>query len=403
MIKKLRQSELAIDTNVLIHNLSYLATLESFTILKSVVVELDRLKEVSAVSKRARAALRFLQENTEKFKFVDDKVLLGEAVDADNNLFAYAKKTKCIVATNDKTLQLLLTKEGLDFVSVVEHMDESYSGIIKIPETEDVYADEKAAITKFNLREGTYVIYGEGLYVIKNGKFVSIFQDGEAKHLEFKNLYVDKIKPRNLEQKFAFHALRDTSAKVVALIGGYGVGKTLLSFCYALEEVERGRAQKIVLIPNNSQSKDSMAFGYLPGDLEEKAGPLFASLGDILGDKMEIDRLINNQQLEVVPIGFARGRSFENSIVFVNEAQNLTLPQVLLILSRIGEGSKLIFDGDLKQTDQEIFARAPGLKAITQIADTSAADMFRLVTMQKVERGKTAQIADVLEKHLLKI
>ena len=120
------------------------------------------------------------------------------------------------------------------------------------------------------------------------------------------------------------------------------------------------------------------------------------SLVDIVGYD-EIEKRIQDGTLELMPISLARGRNLENAIVLVNEAQNLTEEHIKLLIGRIGENSKIIFDGDSHQADKAIFRNSNGLKLLYKIKDSSFADLFSVVKLVTIERSRTAQVSNFLD------
>ena len=108
--------------------------------------------------------------------------------------------------------------------------------------------------------------------------------------------------------------------------------------------------------------------------------------------------MMNTNQLEIVPINYIRGRSFKNSIVIVNEAQNLTEDHVKLLIARCGDGTRIFFDGDIKQADSAIFRNKNGLKLLTALSSSSIyADLFAMIKLTTIERSKTANAASFLD------
>jgi phosphate starvation-inducible PhoH-like protein len=168
----------------------------------------------------------------------------------------------------------------------------------------------------------------------------------------------DKRKPKgeikfklslNEEQKEAKQIILDNP--VVLIKGMAGSGKTLLACQIALDLVFKKEMDKII-ITRPTVSKEEI--GFLPGDLKEKMdpwlAPIYANLY-MLYDKDKIDKMVLENQIEIVPFAFMRGRTFPNSIVIVDECQNITHSQTEMMLGRLGKGGKMIFCGDLSQVD----------------------------------------------------
>lgn len=108
--------------------------------------------------------------------------------------------------------------------------------------------------------------------------------------------------------------------------------------------------------------------------------------------------MMNMNQLEIVPMNYIRGRSFKNTIIIVNEAQNLTEDHVKLLIARCGEGTRIFFDGDMKQVDSAIFRNKNGLKLLTSLSNSPVySDIFAMIKLTTIERSKTANAASYLD------
>ena len=155
---------------------------------------------------------------------------------------------------------------------------------------------------------------------------------------------------------------------------------------------------KIVYVPNNAYTANTNDLGALPGDLLDKTINQIGPLVDLIG----IDRIkdwINLEKLEVVPIQYIRGRSFTNSIIIVNEAQNLTEDHIKLLIGRVGEDSRIFLDGDQKQTDSNIFKNKNGLKLLLELRKSPIySKLFATVKLTTIERSLTAQASTYLDE-----
>jgi phosphate starvation-inducible PhoH-like protein len=175
---------------------------------------------------------------------------------------------------------------------------------------------------------------------------------------EAKQIFKEKRKPKNPitfkltlneEQKLAKQVILDSP--VTLLRGMAGSGKTLVACQVALDLVFKKDAERII-ITRPTVAKEEI--GFLPGDLKEKMdpwlAPIYANLY-MLYDKVKIDKMIQDNQIEIVPFAFMRGRTFPDAVVIVDECQNITHSQTEMILGRLGKGGKMIFCGDITQTD----------------------------------------------------
>lgn len=217
------------------------------------------------------------------------------------------------------------------------------------------------------------------------------------KYKKISNRFTGDIRPRNDQQRLAFDMLQNDDITVKMLAGTFGSGKTMLMVSSAIDMIEKHKFDKLIWIRNNIEVKNTKELGALPGTLLEKLGAAsFAGpLADHLGGESGLEYWIKNGQVEVAHLGFIRGRDYKNAILLVSEAENLTKEHIQLLLGRVGEGSMLWLDGDLKQTDEAVFENNSGMrKAISALTGDSH---FAYVYMPKTERSETAQLADLLD------
>lgn len=210
---------------------------------------------------------------------------------------------------------------------------------------------------------------------------------------------ISGIKPRNLEQTIAFDALLDETLDLVSMIGKSGVGKTILVLAAALELVlERQSYDRIVLMKSPvAVGKD---IGFLPGSVMEKILPHYQSYIDnlevLLGSRKEkpwniVEDLISIGKIEMVPPALLRGRSFNSAYIIIDEAQNLDHHEIKTIATRLGENSKLVVMGDIKQIDVRLDALSNGLTYLVEaFKDESCAAH---ITLSKGERSSFAELA----------
>ena len=171
-------------------------------------------------------------------------------------------------------------------------------------------------------------------------------------------IFTEKRRPKNPikfkinlndEQKAAKEVVLQTP--ITLLKGMAGSGKTLLACQIALDMLFKKDTEKIVITRPTVAREE---IGFLPGDIKEKLdpwlAPIYANLY-LLYDKEKIDKMITDGTIEIVPFAFMRGRTFPNNVVIVDECQNITHAQTELVLGRLGKGGKMMFCGDLSQTD----------------------------------------------------
>ncbi|MFO7844381.1 MAG: PhoH family protein [Bacteroidales bacterium] len=212
------------------------------------------------------------------------------------------------------------------------------------------------------------------------------------------------IDPRNAEQTFSLDALTRPKVQLIALTGKAGTGKTLLALAAALHQEKKFNqillARPIVPLANRD-------LGFLPGDVQEKISPYMQPLFDNLSviknqfksqskEYMAIEEMQKAEKLVISPLAYIRGRSLSNSFFIVDEAQNLTPHEVKTIITRAGEGTKMIFTGDIQQIDSPYLdMKSNGL---SYLADRmKGQDIFAHVNLVKGERSYLAELAsDIL-------
>lgn len=236
------------------------------------------------------------------------------------------------------------------------------------------------------------------------GEVIDKFKWDGTKLLPLKFKCIDndrfgKIKPINDEQYALFDLLQDESITVKEITGIAGSGKNYTAFTYALDCIDkwdRGRSpyKKIVMVRNNIEVKDTFNLGALPSGINEKLLPYAMPAVDLLGSSIELFRLIDDGKLELLHLGFARGRNFDNTIVIVDESENLTSEHVALLISRIGKNSVILFLGDICQTDKVVFEKNSGLERLN--SRLFGNPLYGCVHLTRTERSYTAALAELL-------
>lgn len=163
-----------------------------------------------------------------------------------------------------------------------------------------------------------------------------------------------KLIPKTLNQERYILNLLDNNQDIVIAYGPAGTGKTYLAMQAAIKSLRNGLCERIVLTRPAVGVEDEK-HGFLPGTLEEKMAPWTRPLLDVMREYYtppEITRMLDNQIVEIAPLAFMRGRSFKYSWIIADEMQNATPGQMKMLLTRIGEGSKIIVTGDVEQTDR---------------------------------------------------
>ena len=211
------------------------------------------------------------------------------------------------------------------------------------------------------------------------------------------------IEPRNAEQAFSLHALANDDIQLVALTGKAGTGKTLLALASALHQ-ERKYEQ--ILLARPIVALGNRDLGYLPGDVDDKIGPYMQPLYDNLAvikrkynatarEYQKIEEMQRDQKLMITPLAYIRGRSLSNVFFIVDEAQNLTPHEVKTIITRAGEGTKIVFTGDIQQIDSPYLDSLSN--GLSYLADKmKGQDLFAHVNLVKGERSYLAELASNL-------
>lgn len=208
------------------------------------------------------------------------------------------------------------------------------------------------------------------------------------------NTSVSSICPRNKEQMFAFEALLDDNIQAIAIAGLAGSGKTFISSAAALYQIEQKKYDRIILTRPMSQV-GKKEIGFLPGAILEKYLPFnqgyICNFEYLLGKK-NLEAAMEQLPIEFIPIQLVRGASWPNSLVIVDESQNLGHHETLTIGTRVGEGSKIIFLGDLDQRDEKISKEGTGLYKIMNSPVFRESPITASIELLKCERGQIPEI-----------
>jgi PhoH-like ATPase len=230
---------------------------------------------------------------------------------------------------------------------------------------------------------------------------------GDRMHLVERRRQVWGLNARSKEQIFALDLLMDPDVAVVALSGFAGTGKTILALAAGLEQVmepaldRRSRYDKLAIYrPVVAHGKADL--GFLPGGLEEKLSPWMAAILDNVTALTEhrsyadarrvVDEMVAQGRLSLESVTFLRGRSLQNQFVIVDEAQNLEVPTLKTLLTRVAEGTKIVFTGDLAQIDTPYVSAHNNALAVLMEA-FAGQECFGAITLCKGERSRVADLA----------
>lgn len=160
--------------------------------------------------------------------------------------------------------------------------------------------------------------------------------------------------PKSLKQEEYINLLEDQTKLIVFATGPAGTGKTMLAVLAALRAYRAGQIDRIV-VTRPAVGVDDEEHGFLPGDLNEKMAPWTRPIFDIIGEyyrQSEISKMLDDRTIEISPLAYMRGRTFKDSWIIADEMQNATPSQMKMLLTRLGEGSKMIVTGDTRQADR---------------------------------------------------
>ncbi len=431
-----------LDTSVLLHDHNAVNNFEEHDVAIPITVleELDRFKKGNdSLNFEAREFIRFLDRLSQSQTLTDWIALEGvgkgmfcvemhERAPMDaNDIFGEIKDDhrilntalylhqehpakKVVLVSKDVNLRLKAKALGLaaeDYrFGKVKNLDELYTG-------KTVISGLSSEVIDRLYQDGYCMPEDVGLidpipnhyFILRNGKdsvlaYFNAF-DGRLEKVEKRLAY--GIKPRNAEQTFALHAVMAENIRLVTIQGTAGTGKTLLALAGALEQKRLFKqlyvARPIVPLSN----KD---IGYLPGDIKSKLNPYMEPLWDNLKfiqnqfsesdkDYQKINEMVQQEKLNITPLAYIRGRSFSNICFIVDEAQNLTPHEVKTIITRAGDGTKIIFTGDVRQIDTPYLdAQSNGLSYV--IDRLKGQPLFAHITLEKGERSELANIANEL-------
>jgi PhoH-like ATPase len=426
-----------LDTNVLLHNSDSISSFADNTVVlpMTVIEELDKFKSHSdELGRNARKVIRSLDALRSKGR-------LGEGVKMENGgtLRIYLEKDKILdigmdlkvpdnrilgvaytlfkqgqhvfFVSKDINARLKADALGLqvaDFEKEKVNIDELFPGHRELRVSSEVIGDY------FNNKTltlaGQELIANEFIMLVNesNEKQTALARAVHGNGLVHLNSNYEKawnIQSRNKEQRMALELLMDPSVSVVTLIGQAGTGKTLLALAAGLEMTAKRKQYEKLLVsrPIIPLGKD---LGYLPGTKDEKLSlwmqPIFDNLTYLMGTAInnnntasvreKIDKMLKDNELELEALSYIRGRSIPKQYVIVDEAQNLTPHEVKTIISRAGEGTKMVLTGDPYQIDNPYLdSSSNGLTYTVERLKGQA--VHGHITLMKSERSTLAGIA----------
>ena len=389
-------------------------TEEKFAISAITLEELEYIKNASNkdadIKYSARKLIHTLDSHigeydVEFYSEALDKPLIKAGIYMNNDAkilasaINYSKKHDIVFITNDiclKHLALLFFKN----VSSVDIDKDDYLGFKDISMTDD-------EMTHFysNQEENLYDLLENEYLIVRNseGEIVDrvCWTANGYRHLDYPNFsskWFGDVKPIKGDVYQSFVADSFNKNKITLVKGPAGSGKTYLSLAFLIHKLEKGKIDKIVIFCNTVATKDSAKLGYYPGTRDEKL--LDSQIGNLLiskfGDRCEVERMIHEEKLVLLPMSDIRGydTSGMRAGVYISEAQNMSVNLMKLALQRIGEDSICIIDGDCKaQVDDIQFSGSNnGMRRVSKVFRGS--DIYGEITLQNIHRSKIAKLAE---------
>jgi PhoH-like ATPase len=431
-----------LDTNVILHDARCIFNFQDNDIAVPITVieELDQFKKGhDDLNFQTREFLRALDELTgdalsETGASLGDgrgniRIVLGRELDetiratflrdtADHRILntclflgSQSPQRKVVLVSKDTNLRMKAKAIGLraqDYATdKIESFEQLYTGkrLVEVPgEVIDLFYRNGDQTPVDDVPEVENPIANEN-FILRNGS-KSVLTTYRADLRSFVRVEKSKcygISPRNAEQSFSLKALTSDSLSLVTLAGKAGTGKTLLALAAALQ-CRAGYRQIMLARPVVPLSNRDL--GYLPGDISAKLDPYMQPLYDNLTvirhqfsetdpEGQRIQKMLENEKLVISPLAYIRGRSLQRTYFIVDEGQNLTPHEVKTIITRAGEGTKIVFTGDVYQIDHPYLdSRANGLSYL--ISRMVGQPLYAHITLEKGERSQLADLASEL-------
>jgi PhoH-like ATPase len=318
--------------------------------------------------------------------------------------------TPTVLVTRDAALRIKAAQLGVtvqDYRADTVAVDESYSGVAELAVgpgvIDQMYADGKVALQGAGLLVNQFVVLRGIGSQSAVGQVIQVDPEPVVVRVPGSRR-VFGIESKNVRQAFALDLMLNPEIPAVSIMGPAGTGKTFLALAAGLEQVlESGRYRKVsVYRPLIAVGRQEV--GFLPGDLDDKLAPWMAAIhdnvcalfsnGDPSAAAQAIEELVERDALEMAAITYLRGRSITGEFVIVDEAQNLELPTLKVILTRIGAGAKVVFCGDFTQVDNPYVSPFGGAAAVIEKLKGQA--LFGHVTLERTVRSPLAELASNL-------
>jgi len=406
------------DTSTLL-NIQEKAFDEPFIISKISLLELENIK-VSAnkdfeIKAKARNIVRLLDQNMGKYEVClegkEECIKLEFDLTNDNQILAGAlacnKTSPILFFSDDILLRLLARNAGLEVKSSKDILETEveYLGYKEAFLSDDELAFYFEDLRNGNTSKNTYACLVNEYLIIRNkrGDVKDIKKWNGEQFIEVVNksikstIFGSKIKAKDEYQQMAIDSLMNNTMTILS--GKAGSGKTLLCLAAAMNLIEAGKYDKIVVLYNPTKAKGASDGGFFPGTNIEKA--MQSSIGEILcskfGDRYQIDIMIQQNKLKLLSMADCRGTEVKNNeILVISEVQNTSSDLMKLCLTRASEGCKIFIDGDFNsQVDHYSFeGEKNGMKRAIDVF--KGEDLFGYINLKNVWRSKIAELADKL-------
>ena len=394
---------------------------EEFAISTITLQELENIKtsahKDAETKYKARKLTRLLAENEKTYTVFpyDANVkyaqqLLGFDDNNDTRIISTVKeatsngKQDLLFVTDDICCYHLAKIAGIKVKLGSSEPEEDYTGFKIVRLSEDKLADFytnyfSEAYIDFMMVPNEYLIIQDattGEY-IDQYKLNKEYQFEEVPYPVFNSEMFGMIKPKDVFQRCAMDSIK--SNQVTMLGGPAGSGKTALALAYMFEQLEKGKFDKLVLFCNPIGAKNCAKLGYYPGTVLDKVLSTQAGhvLSSKLGSETEVERLIAENKLEIIPAVDARGYEVPSHCgCYVLEAQNLTSDTLRLLLQRVAADTKVIVDGDrVEQLDMEIYNEDNGMKKMSKVF--KGTPVYGQIDLQNIYRSEIANIAEQMK------
>jgi PhoH-like ATPase len=231
-----------------------------------------------------------------------------------------------------------------------------------------------------------------------------LFQGGNKIHLMKQMGNKKGLNPKDVDQNLFMQLLHEEWSKLIVCLASAGAGKTLLSIDYALNEVLKHKNMKLIMTKPLCQVGSSKFMSTLPGDVKEKSAPFnesfMTAMQQVCPSKEYIQSLFDKEVIEYKPLDFMRGQTFHNTILILDEAQNLNYVELKTVISRLGENSKIIILADRNQIDAKHTWQQSGLYQLMNTNVFKKSSICAKIELHKVYRSEIAQFIVDADKEI---